>query len=518
LRRIPKVAPIVALAAVSLVPAASASAATLAPIGSFDRPIFVTSDPADPDRLLVVEREGRVVLVDPSGTSLFGDLESLVSCCAGERGLLSIAPTSDFGSTGRFYAAYTGTVAADGAEGDIHVDAFRLAPGGGGQLLREPILVIPHADLANHNGGQLQLGPDGYLYVSTGDGGGSGDPFGSGQNLGTLLGKVLRIDPRPGSVPPYEVPPDNPFVGVAGLDEIWSYGLRNPWRFSFDRISGDMAIADVGQGVREEVDLAPSPAPGSVGGAGANYGWNCREGFIQYSGASESCAGVTGFTDPVFDYPHADPGGGQAHGCSITGGYVVRDPSLGDLHGRYLYADFCVGELRSLALPGSGGGQASGDRSEGLTVPSPVSFGEDSCGRIYVASNEGIVYRLQGGVSATCPQPSSPAEAGDTGASPTVADDDVPAADNRAPPRVQLHARHRKGQDVALIVGVSPCGGNRGAVVQLNRGGRRLRQKHLDAHCRAHFAVHVSRTSTFRAVFEGQRSQVRTIALAKPRP
>jgi Glucose / Sorbosone dehydrogenase len=524
LRRIFKVALIVASAAtsLSLALAPSTSAATLVPIGSFDRPIFITSDPLDPDRLLVVEREGRVILVDPAGVSLFANLESLVSCCEAERGLLSIAPAADFAGSGRFYAAYTGTAAAGGAEGDIRVDAFRPAPAGGGQLLREPILAIGHP-LASHNGGQLQLGPDGFLYLSTGDGGGSGDPFGSGQRLDTLLGKVLRVDPRPGSEPPYEVPPDNPFVGVAGLDEIWSYGLRNPWRVSFDRGSGDMVIADVGQGVREEIDHAPSPAPGSVGGAAANYGWNCREGFIQYAGAPASCAGVTGFTDPVFDYPHTDPGGGLAHGCSITGGYVVRDSSLVDLYGRYLYADFCVGELRSLVLPGSGGGPASGDRSEGLTVPSPVSFGEDSCGRIYVVSNEGTVYRLQGEAPAPCPPSPSPPSPSPPSAPPPPPSAEgggasSAAAGSQVLPRVRLRARRGKGRAVALIVRVVPCGDNQGAVVQLNRGGRRLRQKRLDARCAARFAVRVFRTSTFRAVLGGQRSQVRTIALAKPRP
>ena len=148
-----------------------------------------------------------------------------------------------------------------------------------------------------------------------------------------------------------------------------------------------MVIADVGQDAREEIDVAPSPAAGVVGGAGANYGWNCREGFIAYSNPAAACATASGFTEPVFDYPHEDPGGGAPFGCSIIGGYVVRDPSLGDLYGRYLYTDFCSEEIRSLVLP-RGGGIASGDRSEGLAVEKPTSFGEDSCGRIYVASQE----------------------------------------------------------------------------------------------------------------------------------
>lgn len=482
----------------------AAPAATLVPVGSFDQPIYVTSDPLDPDRLFVVEREGRVLVGGGGGFAPFADLEPLVSCCGGERGLLSIALAPDFPTSQRFYAVYTGTPAAGGAEGDIHVDAFRPAPGGGAPL-RERVLTIGHSARENHNGGQLQLGPDGYLYLSTGDGGGVGDPDENGQDLGSLLGKVLRIDPRPGAEPGYVVPADNPFVGVSGADEIWSYGLRNPWRFSFDRLSGDLVIADVGQEVREEVDLGVSPAPEAVGGAGANYGWNCREGSIEYDDAPVSCEGRSGFTEPVFDYPHDDPGDGGAHGCSITGGYVVRDSGLPDLYGRYLYADFCVGELRSLVLSGPSAGPES-DRPEGLTVANPVSFGEDSCGRIYVVSNGGGVFRLQGDFGPGCHSvPPPPA---------------VPAATPVAgpPPLVILRARGGRGRTVRLIVRLLPCGTNGGAVVYLNRNGRAFRHKRLNRGCVARFRVRVGRPTRFRAFFEDQRSQVRTIAFAKPRP
>jgi hypothetical protein len=491
---------------------ASSPAATLVPMGSFDRPIFVTSDPANPDRLFVVEREGRILVSGGSGFELFGQLEALVSCCTSERGLLSIALAPDFAASERVYAAYTGTAAAGGAEGDIHVDAFRPSPAGGGELLREPILTVGHADEPNHNGGQLQFGPDGYLYLSTGDGGGVGDPDGNGQDRDSPLGKLLRIEPRPSSTPSYAVPADNPFVGTVGLDEIWSYGLRNPWRFSFDRASGDLVIADVGQDKREEVDYAASPGPGTVGGAGANYGWNCREGFDPYAGAPIGCVGLIGFTDPVFDYPHDDPGGDTAHGCSITGGYVVRDPGLGDLYGRYLYADFCVGQLRSLVLPSAPGGAASGDRSEGLAVASPVSFGEDSCGRVYVVSNGGGVFRLQGD-SGACPL-LAPA----TEAPPPAA---APAATVAPRPLLLLLLRVRRGpgRGVTLMVRVLPCGPSAGATVQLNRNGRPFRHGRLDRSCVARFPVGVRRSPVrYRAFFEGQRSQVRTIALAKPRP
>jgi hypothetical protein len=508
-------------ASLFLLLAPPAAAATLEPVGSFAGPIFVTSDPADPDRLLVVEREGRVIEVREGKASELADLTSLVSCCVSERGLHSIAPAPDFATSGRFYAVYTGEVAAGGAEGDVHLDSFR--PGGAG-LIREPILAIDHSTRANHNGGQLQFGPDGHLYLSVGDGGGAGDPLGSGQSLDTLLGKILRIDPRPGQAPAYAIPPGNPFAAGAGRDEIWSYGLRNPWRVSFDRATGDLVIADVGQMIREEVDLAPSPAAGVVGGAGANYGWSCREGFIAFPSAPAGCTGASGFTDPVFDYPHTDPGDGGAHGCAITGGYVVRDPGLGDLYGRYVYADFCQGQIRSLALPAEAGGRATGDRFEGLTVPNPTSFGEDACGRIYVASNGGAVYRLVG----PSPTPCAVKTATPSGSPPLPPPaPPPPGADPVAgvtAPRVVLRAASRQatgsGVRLLLAVRVSPCAGLAGAGVQLNRGGRPSAAKQLNLRCVARFRRRVMGRSTFRALLpeSGYRSQVLTIALAKPRP
>ena len=492
---------------------ATATAVSLVPVGEFEQPIFVTSAPTNPDELLVVERQGRVIRVAGGTASLYGDLDALgiVSCCESERGLLSIAPAPDFASSGRFYAAYTGTPAAGGEEGDVHVDAFRPATSGGGALVREPVLSLPHSGFPNHNGGQLEIGPDGYLYISVGDGGGTGDPLESGQSLETLLGKILRIDPLPGVEPAYAIPPGNPFASGPGRDEIWAYGLRNPWRFSFDRLSGDMVIADVGQSKREEIDLAKSPAPGSVGGAGANYGWSCREGFIAYEAAPAGCAGAGSFTDPVFDYPHLDPGGGAAHGCAITGGYVVHDANLPALDGRYLYTDFCVGEIRSIVLPASGG-PADDDRGEGLFVDGPTSFGEDSCGRVYVTSDTGTVYRIGGNGGAACPMLASPPGGAPVGVhGPGVA---------KRRTVVRLRVRRRGGSPVArFLVTVSPCGTNAGRRVWLKRDGRRFAAKLLNRRCRARFRVRLtSERTTFSAVFGGQRSQVRTIALAKPRP
>ncbi len=477
--------------------AAGAGAAKLTLIGKFKQPIFVTSDPLNPDRLLIAEREGGVSEVGAGGTRQLLDIHELVSCCESERGLLSVAPAPDFDSSGRFYVAYTGTPAAGGSEGDVHIDSFH--PLADGQMARDPILSVAHSQNANHNGGQLQFGPDGHLYVSVGDGGGGGDPDGNGQSTETLLGKIIRIDPHPGEVPAYAIPPGNPFAAGPGRDEVWAYGLRNPWRFSFDRVTNDMVIADVGQDAREEIDFAPSGG-GVVGGGGVNYGWNCREGFIPYSGAPSGC-GTVGFADPVFDYPHEEPSGGGLHGCSIIGGYVVRDPSLADLYGRYLYTDYCNEEIRSLALPAIDAGRASGDRSEGLSVESPTSFGQDSCGRVYVASAAGPVYRIEGATPAVCPPP------------------EAVAISKRRPVRIRLRVKHA-GAGVKLIARVAPCAGHAHAKLQLNRGGKRLRVKRLDRKCVARFRLRVRRRSTFRALLGADasvRSRRLTVHPSRPK-
>ena len=478
----------------------TAAAASLEPVGTFSLPVYVTSDPLDPDRLLVGERQGRVIESGLAGTRQLLDFSTLVTCCESERGLGSIVPAPDFAASGRIYVAYTGTAAAGGAEGDVHIDSFRPGPEGG--TIREPILSLDHALRPNHNGGQLQFGPDGHLYIALGDGGGAGDPDGNGQNTETLLGKIIRIDPLPGQTPSYAIPPGNPFASGPGRDEIWAFGLRNPWRFSFDRASGDMVIADVGQEKREEINLAPSAAAGTVAGAGANYGWSCREGLIAYPGAPSGCA-TAGFTDPVFDYPHDDPGGGAAHGCSIIGGYVVRDHSLDDLYGRYVYADYCQGEIRSLVLPSSASGRASGDRAEELPVANPTSFGEDSCGRVYVAACAGTVYRLEGASPATCPRPTAGNEEPSTAAPPT------PSLHR---PRVRLHAK-RSGAWIKLTARVSPCSDRAGTMLQLNRGGRRLMSKPLDKDCLARFAVRSSGAATFRTLLPEIEIRSRRLAV-----
>ena len=348
-------------------------------LGVYEEPVFVTSDPADPDRLFVVERAGRILLTTGGSESTFLDMRSLVPLPgSNDLGLLSMAFAPDYAASGHLYVFYAGEA------GELRVDEFTASGDKVALDTRRSVLEVDHPS-PRHYGGQLQFGPDGYLYISTGDaGGGPGepvDPLGSGQDLESLHSKLLRIDPRPSGGEPYSVPSGNPFVGGPGKDEIWSYGLRNPFRFSFDRLTGDLVIADVGQAAWEEIEYAPRSAGG---GRGENYGWSCREGPDPYFG----CAGT--FTEPALSYGHSP--GGYCSGA-ITGGYVVRDPGLPELLGRYLYADFCKGALRSLslALPA-----AQDDRSEEITVGLPASFGEDSCGRLYVASILGPVYRLVG--------------------------------------------------------------------------------------------------------------------------
>jgi glucose/arabinose dehydrogenase len=364
---------------------APASAVSLEPIGTYSSPMFISSDPGDADRLFIVRRAGTIALTSGGTTTTFLDIHTLVDT-SGERGLLSAAFAPDYVQSHRFYVDY-----AD-ASGTLHVDEFTASGNTADPATRRPLLSIPHPGASNHNGGQLQFGPDGYLYISTGDGGTGGA---NAQDItGNLLGKILRIDPRQSGSQAYTHPVSNPFVGVAGDDEIWSYGFRNPWRFSFDRLNGALAIGDVGQSTLEEVDYRPQ---GVGGGRGEDFGWNVCEGNLAYPSLSGPCTGP--YVNPVFVYGH----GGN---CAITGGFVSRDPGVPELYGRYLYADLCAGQIRSL-VPGVPA--ASDDRSEGLPTVSQVnSFGEDSCGRVYVASlGTGVVSRLVGPTPTQCPPPQS---------------------------------------------------------------------------------------------------------------
>jgi glucose/arabinose dehydrogenase len=357
--------------------AAAGKGVTLDGVGTFDMPVFVTAPRGERRRIFVVEQGGtiRVVRAGKPQAAPFLDLRKQV-LAGGEQGLLSMAFAPDYARTRRFYVDYTdlGGVQRVVEYRRSRSDPERADAGSARLVLRYDGIE------ANHNGGLVLFGPDGLLYVGTGDGGGANDQHGSrgnAQDLGRLEGKLLRIDPRRRGGRSYTVPSSNPFVGRSGArPEIYSYGLRNPWRFSFDRSTGDLTIGDVGQDAIEEIDFA------SKGEArGVNYGWRPFEG--RRRNFDEPAPGAV---PPVLDLTH------KAGNCSVTGGYVVRDPALAALAGRYVYGDYCKGELRSARLaPGS----ASDDTSLGLkTVAQLSSFGEDALGRVYVISLSGPVYRL----------------------------------------------------------------------------------------------------------------------------
>lgn len=337
-------------------------------------PTFLASPPGATD-IYVVEQPGRIrKLVNGVPQAPVLDISARVGS-GGERGMLSLAFDPQFAANGNVFVYFTDP------NGDIAIERFTFpVPGGaalpaGSESTAVRVLTISHRTFANHNGGQLQFGVDGMLYVGTGDGGGGGDPLGSGQNLDTLLGKILRIDV---SSLPYRVPPDNPFVGQAGKrPEIWAYGLRNPWRFSFDNTTRSLYIADVGQGNREEVNVVAASA------SGLNYGWNIWEGAVCYP--SGTACNPAGITMPLIDYDHSD-------GCSITGGYVYRGSAIPEIAGRYFYSDFCSGWLRSFFV-------ANGTATERvdwgvMPVGNIQSFGVDSKNELYALTSAGGVYRV----------------------------------------------------------------------------------------------------------------------------
>jgi glucose/arabinose dehydrogenase len=401
--------------------AASAAPLQLESVGTFAEPMFVTAPRTDTSRFFVVERQGAIQVVENGVKRKFLDLTNDVFCCGGERGMASMAFAPDYATSGLFYVQYT----AKNPEGAVTVAEYRRSatdPNAADPGSRRIVLSIPHERDPDHNGGQLQFGPDGALYISVGDAGGTGgDPAGNGQNLTSrdpavvngfnhdpLLGKILRIDPRGG--PPYAVPQSNPFPAPAR--EVYAYGLRNPWRFSFDRTTGDLIIADVGQNLYEEVDFAASPDRGR----GANFGWNVYEALHTYpGGALVSPPFPAGFAFPLIERWHS-----RDSVCSITGGYVVRDPQLPELAGQYLYGDYCNPALRAVTLTGSG---AQNDHAIGLNASFITSFGEDACARVYVVTNGGAVSRITNGTS-TCTTPVPPFPA-----APSVSVSDVSTAE-----------------------------------------------------------------------------------------
>ncbi|MEO8687069.1 MAG: PQQ-dependent sugar dehydrogenase [Solirubrobacteraceae bacterium] len=404
-------------------PAGAAAAPAYVRVGTFDQPIHVASPPDDRSRLMVVQRPG-VIRVVRNGTVLatpFLDITSDVRSSDDERGLLSIAFPPDYERSGLFYVYMTANPDGQIQVREYHrsaVSSDRADPGG------RVVWSADHTDAANHNGGQLDFGPDGKLWFATGDGGGSDNQFGHARDLGSPLGKLLRIDPQPGNGGDYTIPADNPFSTA-----LWAYGLRNPFRFSFDsRGSKDLFIGDVGQGAKEEIDWARF-ADGL--GKGADFGWSCREGTVA---GPTACATGANYLPPIFDYDQPSP-------RAVTGGVVVRDPGLPTLFGRYVYADAYTALVHSFvpATP-----RATGDRDEGLPGRRTLaSFGEDACGHVYVVSIDGgSVDRIQDGAVGACVLRPGPAAIPNP---PPPAPPAAPAVPDRTSPRVRIGLA-RKGR------------------------------------------------------------------------
>ncbi len=336
-------------------------------------PLDLTAPPGDVTRLFIAEQTGAVRIVE-NGTLLptpFLDLSGAISCC-GERGLLGIAFHPNYPADGRLVVHYTAL------NGDSRVSAFTVS---GNPNIADPaseqLILQISQPASNHNGGQVAFGPDGHLYLSLGDGGGADDAFMTGQSRTTLLGSILRIDID--GAAPYTVPADNPYAGHPTFrHELWNWGLRNPWRFSFDPVTGDMYIGDVGQGSFEEIDFQPAASSG-----GENYGWSIMEGFSCFQ--ANSCD-QTGLVLPLYDYSH-DNGA-----CSVTGGYVYRGNDIPEINGHYFFADFCAGWVRSLVVTAGAAGQLVEwpALAPGSTI---TSFGVDARGELYLVGG-GAVHRI----------------------------------------------------------------------------------------------------------------------------
>jgi len=340
---------------------------------------------AGDSRLFLTLQRGRVVIVEDGRLlpTAFLDIQPLVSCC-GERGLLGLAFHPRYAENGFFFVDYTNTA------GDTVIARYRATPSNPNAADPASGVTLMTIDqpFANHNGGQLAFGPDGYLYIGMGDGGSANDPMCNGQRDDALLGKILRIDVDANAESPfYGIPPDNPFADPGGVrDEIWAKGLRNPWRFSFDRETGDLYIGDVGQGAREEIDFQPVGSRG-----GENYGWKMMEGTLCGGGGTSGCPPGTatcnapGLTRPVIEYPHS---GGD---CSVTGGYVYRGRSFPQLVGSYVYGDYCTGKIWGASRNWSGAWTTRlfPPRAANLTT-----FGEDAAGEVYVGTESGLLARI----------------------------------------------------------------------------------------------------------------------------
>lgn len=341
------------------------------------RPLFLTHAGDGTGRLFLLEQGGRISVINPqtNARQLFLDLSEKVTWDANtggytERGLLGLAFAPDYAESGLFYVNYTDR------NGASVLARYRVSadnPDAADSNSAEILFTVPQP-FPNHNGGHLAFGPDGYLYVSLGDGGSANDPLGAGQNIELLLGKILRLDVSQPGV--YSIPADNPFVGAAGLDEIWAYGLRNVWRFSFDRATGDLYLGDVGQNQYEEINFEPAGS-----GGGFNYGWNAFEASQVFNRNVSAPNAVL----PIAEYDHS-------LGCSVTGGYVYRGAALADaLDGVYLYGDYCSGRIWSAYRDAQGAWNSGVFLETGLQIS---SFGEDESGELYVMDYGGRLFRI----------------------------------------------------------------------------------------------------------------------------
>ena len=357
---------------------AGTALASVRVVSGLQRPVYLTAPPLDTNRLFVVEQEGRIRIVK-NGVLLptaFLAIESRVTCC-GEQGLLSMAFHSNYEVNGRFFVSYTAP--GGGPAGKSVVSEFQVMAGNPDRAdATETVLLEVDQPFSNHNGGLITFGPGGFLYLGLGDGGFRGDPLGAGQDDGTALGKLLRID--------VDAPPASP------VDAIWAKGVRNPWRYSFDRATGDLYVADVGQSDWEEINVVAAPVA-----SGVNYGWNIREGRHCYPPGTPTCSTV-GLTEPVLEYGHGE-------GCSVTGGYVYRGCRMPDLSGTYFYSDYCTPFIRTFAGVSGGNAQNLADRTGDLDPPggpsidTVTSFGEDARGELYVVDYgsggaDGEVFRI----------------------------------------------------------------------------------------------------------------------------
>ncbi len=353
-------------------------------VSGLQTPLEFVQNPVDESIQYVVQQNGIIRTIQNGALlpSQFLNVQGLISG-GGERGLLGMALDPDFANNGRFYIDYTNTA------GNSVVARYETASATSADPSSAEILLTVSQDFANHNGGNLRLGPDGYLYIALGDGGSGGDPFNRAQTRSNLLGSILRIDVS--TATGYDIPADNPYVGNAAFrDEIWAYGVRNPWKFTFDEGpcgSGAIVIADVGQNSREEININPNDA-------GLNYGWDCREGLATFSGCNPP-AGES-FTNPVFEYLHS-----SGFGRSITGGYIYRGAEMAHNRGRYFYADFITGRVASLKVEFDAMGNASvSDFIEHTAqlggVGNVSAFGEDADGELYILSFNGNIYRVTG--------------------------------------------------------------------------------------------------------------------------